>query len=300
MDIPIQESSPSSDIDVDALMEGIDASDGTGERPMTADDVEQPQTPEAQQQQQAQAQAELEFTWNGQSIKAPFSDPRIKQWASQGYDYAQRIQQFNQERQAFENQRKEFGSLESRYKEVDEYAKANPDWWERVEGAYLADKNKLDPSNPINPVLQKFEQKLTEQEKFINSIKEKEQQAFNAQEDAKLDSEIKSIQEKYPDINLSSVDETGKSLELRVLDHAAKNGIKSFQTAFRDLLHDDLLKRTEEKGKLAAQKEMQAKRKAGLLGTSSTPLKGITESRNVKNKSYNDLLDEALSEIQAG
>ncbi len=298
MDIPTQENQAGGgDIDVDSLMEGIDSSDGNDGILMTSDESAPEKAAAASAPQTA---SDLEFTWNGQSIKTPFADPRVKQWASQGYDYAQRIQAFNQERLTFENQRKEFGALETRYKEVDEYAKSNPDWWEKVEGAYLADKNKIDPNNPINPVLQKFEQKLNDQEKFINSIKEKEQQAFNSQEDAKLDSEIKSIQEKYPDISLSTVDETGRSLELRVLDHAAKNGIKSFQTAFRDLLHDDLIKRTEEKGKLSAQKEMQAKRKAGLLGSSPTPIKGVTESRNVKNKSYNDLLDEAMSEIQAG
>lgn len=294
MDIPTQENQAGGDIDVDSLMDGIDSSD-TPEIPMTADDV-----PAKAAAPAPQVASDLEFTWNGQSIKAPFSDPRVKQWASQGYDYAQRIQAFNQERSQFENQRKEFEPLSQRYREVDEYAKANPEWWDKVEGAYLADKNKLDPSNPINPVLQKFEQKLSEQEKFINSIKEKEQQAFNSQEDAKLDTEIKSIQEKYPDISLSAVDESGKSKEMQVLDHAAKNGIKSFKTAFLDLFHDDLIKRTEENGKLSAQKEMQAKRKAGLLGTSPTPVKGITESRNVKNKSYNDLMDEALVEYGLG
>lgn len=296
---PAQDLGGSDDINVDQLLSEIDAGSGAPEIPMTAGDA--PTTPEEPTPTQASAPApapaaqDFEFTWNGKQIKAPITDPRIKQWASQGYDYAQKIAEFNKQKQDFEPLAKRFG-------EVDAYIKENPEWWNHVQQAWETREQQaapqVDPNNPFAQELHKIKSEFTELKQFKDQTLTERQQQIAQQEDQALEGEIKSIQEKYPDLDLSAVDESGKTLEFRVLDHAMKNGIKSFRAAFLDLNHEDLLKRAEERGKSAVTKDIQAKKKAGLLGTTSTPTKGVQDAQNHRNKSYDQLMHEALEEIR--
>ncbi len=93
------------------------------------------------------------------------------------------------------------------------------------------------------------------------------------------------------------VDETGLTLEMRVLNHAQENGINSFRAAFRDFNHEKLVAIAASKAREDATKKRQMDAKNGLLGVSSTPMKGVQSAQNVKNKSYNDLVNEAKAEL---
>ena len=75
---------------------------------------------------------------------------------------------------------------------------------------------------------------------------------------------------------------------------------KGFKAAFRDYMHERLVKDAELKGKESAQQEIQRRNKLGLLGTTPTPLKTIQPAVNLKDKSYEELAREALQELEAG
>lgn len=282
-----------SGIDADALMAQIETSGSVGEQaPAPAP------TPEPQAQPTAQ---ELAFTWNGREIKAPLSDPRIKQWASQGYDYAQRMEAFNKQQQEFKTQQEQINALKERYSPLEEYYSQHPELFNQLvtqyqQGAAQAGLGQ-DPNNPIVQKLAPIEQKLSQVVQFIQSQMAEKQAQLCQEEDQKLEGEIKSIRDEYANLDWNSPQEDGLTLELKVLKHAADNGINSFRAAFRDMMHEHLTKMAEERAAERVVKERQKQTKLGLLGKSPAPKAGLTEAQDLKNKSYDQLMSEAMQEL---
>ena len=75
-----------------------------------------------------------EYQAGGKTIREDLAT--IKKRASQGYHYAQSMQSFNQEKEQWQQQISERESslreMESRWKQYDDYARANPDWEQHV------------------------------------------------------------------------------------------------------------------------------------------------------------------------
>jgi hypothetical protein len=243
--------------------------------------------------------SEFAINRNGELIKVPAHDPRVQQWLSQGYDYAQRMAEFNRQQQELQARAK---SYDERFATVDEFVRTpeGQQWWDHVQSQWQQ-RQAQDASNPIVRELSQLKEKLNEVDQFKNSVVEAQRAQQIAQEDQALESEIKSIREQYPDLDLDAVDPgTGKTLLQQVGEYAIKNGMRSFEPAFIAFNHKALVKREADKAREAAAKEIQAKKKAGLLGSSPTPTKGVgTPSGNLKNRSYQDLAMEGLSEWKA-
>lgn len=277
-----------SEINVDALLSNIES---TGDAHTS---VEPAPAKEATTQPATQvAQPEIDFTWNGKQIKVPANDPRIKQWASQGYDYAQKMSLFQQQQQALKE-------IESKYKPIDDYVRQNPTFWDHVTQSWEQKQQMLtgDPTNPVVQELTGLKQKLTEIEQFKQSIEQERQAQHRQAEDKQLNEDMELIKKEYPDLDLNAVDAaSGKTLEYRVLEFAVNNGLKNFKHAFNLFNHENLIKRAEERGKEAVTKDIQKKTRLGLLGKSSTPTKGLQDAENVKNKTYDQLLREAQAEL---
>jgi hypothetical protein len=236
---------------------------------------------------------EYTFDWNGKQIKAP--EDKVIKWAQQGYDYSQKMQEFNKSKTDYEGQ---IGP----YKMVDEYAKQNPEWWKHVLSQYEAREAEKtqgaegqDASTEGVPDWLKTE--LNELKQFKTEYLSEKQAATQAKEDSTLTEEVQSIQKTYKDLDWKSANETGHTLEQQVLKHMTDKGIGNFKTAFRDYKHDQLLKLELERGKEMATKELQKRTKLGLLGETPTPTKGIRDAQAVKNKTYGDLLEEAKAEL---
>lgn len=256
-----------------------------------------------------QAQPELiEFEHNGRKLKASLED--LKKWAQQGYDYPQKMSQLKQERQKWDQERQGWEKQWGQYRQVDQYAKQNPQWWSRVQelmqnGATQAQAQAQAGAeqNNIQPVLSK----LNEQGQVIQELLGERQQRLQAEqlqkqqsEDTALDTEIKSIREQYKDLDFNQIDAEGKTLEMKVLEHCQKNGIASFKTGFRDFYHDQLIARHEQQAKASLSNQVQNQTKKGVLGQSPTPKKSLTAAADYRNKSYEDLTREALEELGLG
>lgn len=290
-----------SGIDADALMESIE-SGGNTPVPMTHDaQADAPETTQTQPAAQtpgtqappAAAGPEFEtFNWNGREIRA--TKDQIRQWAQMGYNYPQKAEELNKLKTQYEQEY-------SPYKLVDDYAKQNPDWWKHVDASFQARKLGKADGQATGPEptqeLDTLRNQISELTQFKSSFEQAQQKEKETKEDAALADEIKSIRDQFKDLDWSTVDANGFTLEAQVLKHASQTGINSFRAAFRDLKHDDLVKFHADRAKEDAQKDLQKRTKQGLLGTSPTPKTGVSKIENVKSKSYDDALREAKAEL---
>jgi hypothetical protein len=281
------------EIDTQALLASIEAPEQ--ERPMSTPEAEAPET------QQPAAPTwngeEYAFDWNGKRI-IPDSADKLRTWASLGHNYSQRAAELNK-REA------EFKSLEGKYKpyaEVDDYATKNPDWWNFVQEQYakrgqqVPDKvGQLPPElqaalGPINEKLSQFDQFLQAQQQEA-ALKEQTRQ------DEALSTEIESIRKQHPNIDLDARDESGQTLEYRVMAHAQEHGIASFRAAFRDYLHDLLVESAKANAASAQAKAGEVEKRQGILGRSSTPKKVPDDApANVRGRSYDQITQDVLRE----
>lgn len=260
-----------------------------------------PAAPEAQQQQQAAPAApqepqykEYSFPRRGQEVKIKENDPRFQQWLSYGADYDSHISSFKQKQQEFEQQRQQFEQQWTPYKEIDEYARSNPDWWAHVDQSYQQRSQQQQQAVP--PEVQRYlDQKLEPIAKDLPLMKEflQEQQTLKlekqrADEDAQLNQSMKSLQEKYSGLDFATTDESGLSLEARVLNHAVTNGFPTFRAAFLDYYSDQLEMQAEARGREAMQKEAEKRRKIGLLDDNGPASAPQQTPFNRKPQSWND------------
>lgn len=323
----IQNSPASNDsMDVDSLLAGIEGGDDY-EIPMTQNEIPTTGRPQGQDHSPQVSPTPTELVLKGKDgeMKIPFSDPRITQWAQQGRDYAQSMADFNQQKAAFKAEQERVKAFQETYGPIDEWAAANPDQWQKFTqsfnqfrqnpGAYQPQAGaegtqppQGDQNNPLAPyvdaITKQLEQKFSERfnpvaQNVQDLIKARELQKTQ-EEDRQLDAEIAMVKKQYASIDFNTPNADGKSLETLVLEHGAKNGIKNFNTAFRDFYHENLMRLAEERGKEAVSKDLQKRTKLGLLGESPTPKKGLQEVRDIKGKSYDDLLRETYAELGIG
>ncbi len=257
--------------DVDAII-----AQAYGNNSDTSSQQEPIPTPQQQPTPQAPVEPqykEYEFNHRGQAIKIKENDPRFTQWMSQGYDYAQNIADIRTQREDFEKSRNEWEGKWNVYKEIDQYAQKNPDWWNHTEQSY---QQKLSTPNEVpDQVRQYLDQRLQALEpvaqdiplmkQFLQEIQTQKMEKQQQDEDTQLTTAIKSIQTKYPDLDFNAKDESGLSLEARVLQHAQQNGFPTFRGAFLDYYHDSLEKQAEARGKEVLMQEMNKRKKLGLL-----------------------------------
>jgi len=236
------------EVDVDSLLEGIES-----------EGVETPVEVEAQVvSAPVEAPIEHEFVHNGKQIRA--SIDQLKKWAQQGYDYPQKMAEINRQRELASN-------LESSYKPIDDWVKANPDRFEELQSLIHAKKEGYSDLPSDHPLLQKINQF----ESFANEIKSEREAEKNKRDDQALDAEIQSIRERFKDLDWATADADGRTREQLVVNHANKSGLTTFKAAFLDLYHDDLLKAAEARGKEQVVADKQRQLKTGLLSTKKAP-----------------------------
>jgi hypothetical protein len=277
-------------IDVEALLQQIDAP--APERPMSGPE-ETPPTDVAPQTpppvETPPVIQEYEFDWNGRKIKAPIE--KLTKWASQGYDYSQKMESFKAKQAEIEEKAK----LYQKYQQVDEYVKKDPNWWAHVEESWT---NRLASEDPVvQRVKGMLEEQLTPFKEMLAQKEESEKAQKISQEDTALQTEMKSIREKYKDLDFDTPDAEGKSLEHKVLEHGARNNFPSFKAAFLDFYHDQLEKMWEARGREAVSKDAEKRQKLGLSASTPTPKKALADGFDVKGKSYNDLQQEIFERL---
>ena len=280
----------SGEMDVDALLEQVNAPEP--ERPMSGPADEptgQAAKPEAAAPTPVQ---EYEYEFSGRKIKEPID--MILKRAGMGYDYAQKMEAFKREQATFKQGLEDKYKSYDKYKTIDDYVQKDPEWWHHVEQSYQDRLSSEDPT--VKRVKSMLDEELKPVRDLLSQKEQAEQQAKITEEDTRLTQDIKSIREKYADLDFDTPDADGKSLEAKVLAHGAANNYPTFTAAFRDFYHDQLEKMWESRGREAVGKEAQKRHKLGLSGTPQTPKQKSTDGYDVRGKSWNELLSDVLQQ----
>lgn len=256
-------------------------------------DVGAPPAQEVVAPEVQQAQEDYELTVNGRKIKA--NKDQVLKWAQMGYGAPDQIGKLNKQLEAMKADAERYKSYDETYKPIDEWARQNPEKWKELFYSWQTGKQNTQFAQLPPEIIEKLE---TTQEIAKQLMTERQVQE-EKQADEALGGEIEGIRKAYPQFDFDKVvDESGLTLEQKVLDHALKNGIGKFTTAFRDYYHDQLVKVAEEKGKTSLNNNLQKQAREGFIGKAPTSSKQITTPQNLKSKSYSDLANEAIEELR--
>lgn len=287
---------------IDQIYEDAMGSDDMGAMDSPTMD-ESYQEPVAKQQAQEPApqfdmNAEYEYKARGRMIKEPLS--RIIQRASQGYDYSQSMHEFKQRQSEFEEKQLSFDRDYKLYKEIDAYAKQNPELFSRIRDAYENRDNS--PQNKNSESEQRPQEakipdhvlkELNEMKQFREGVLKKQEQERVRAEDDDLDQQVSNTTKQYPDLDFKTPDKSGKNLEYRVLEFATQHGIKDFSVAFKAYYHDEIVKLHADKARTGMAKSIAQKNQRGVVQTPRAKSAGPID---FKNLSYDELSDLGLQE----
>ncbi len=252
----------------------------------------------------------IPYKANGKDLQEPLST--VIQRASMGYNYAQLVQQHKAEQAALDAQKAQLQEQAQKWQQYDEFANSNPQWAEYVRSQWesrfnFGGQNQNQGMDTFGSqqaqqqagIPPEVSNKLREMESFIGQYRQEQQARMQAEQDAELASEISTIQNQYPDIDLKATDPmTGESVEQQVLRHAQTFGISNFRAAFRDFMFDKLQARGQTQAKETVARQMQQQHKNGILGQSNSPmLQTDAGNVNVRNQSYHSLMDMAAKEL---
>lgn len=245
-----------------------------------------------------------ESVWDGKSWAInvggkeaiPESRDQLIAWAQRGYNAPVKIRELQTQLDQWKSKEAQLNELHGKYNEIDDYVRKNPQFWQHVMQAWQNKGQALqDPNNPMAGVVSELQQQVQSLVQYKNQIEQQQTAYRTQQEDVQYMSQLEEMKKTYPKVDFDTKGEDGKSLEYRVLEYANENGIKNFKTAFRDFYHDELQKMAIADAQEKSAKERQKATRAGVLGKSTTPTKGITS--DVRGKSYGDLEREALQEL---
>lgn len=250
-------------------------------------DIESSDREKAQAATTPTVQEVREYALNigGKEIKA--KEDQVLKWATMGYSAPNEIGKLRKELDGWKTKEQWTKEAEARYKAVDDYARANPQWFQFIQNQFQQAQTQAQQANPLLNDLNSLKEE-------VKSLSQYKEAIVTQQEDRALTAEIETVKKKYPKVDLHTPDEAGQTLEYKILDHAQKNGIKNFTTAFKDYMHDELLKQAGDEAKEKLVKDRQAKTKLGILGVSETPTtkKGLYD----KGKSYAQLTNDIIKE----
>ena len=250
---------------------------------------------------------EVEYKANGKTVRESLQEALNR--ASQGYNYAQLMNEFKGKEPTYQKQIEELtGKVTnlSKWEQYDKYAKENPAWNDHVQNMWN-NKNQynsadLDPNDPMTQRIAKLEQALEGISNQYGEKVSKLESIFTEQETAKQDSEfqkeIEGTKTKFGEFDFDKADENGKSVSTYVMEHMVSKRIPNFQTAFLDLYHDQVLTAREQSLREKHAKEVQKRTKQGFIESSSTPRAQRTQPlSNVGSRSWDELKDLALRDL---
>lgn len=221
-----------------------------------------------------------------------------QKWLGFGKHYSQRAAELNQQMKEAQALKEQYQGYDQ-YKPVAEFVNNDPQgaaWWDHVQKQWESRHTFNQPEelketlNPLHSKIQSLESELSDLRQFKDSFTQKEQ-------DQQLDAEISQVKEKFGNVDFSSVDDSGLTLEQRVINYGVKQNLPSFRSAFLDYYHDDLMKINQAGQAENQAKAKQAKAKEGILGQSPTPKTQLSKPENLRSKSYEDLHEEVLAEL---
>lgn len=263
-------------------------------------------TTEAQQEaqdRQERIDAYMKILRDGKEIG--LDEHKAKMYAQKGFDYEKKMHQLRVDKQLFEKEREKYDESYKELKEINEYAKKNPEW-ERFLQEQWAQKQQNDQyggnqqqqfANPQDQQINMLQNQLADVLSRLDSQSQEMNDRKAAELDSRLQGEIDSYKEKYSDFDWKSQDEIGLNLEQRIQQHAIDSGIKNFTAAARDYLWDEHMKRASMNSKEQVGEAVKKQNALGLGKVTKESQMQVKTTDNLRKKSYHDLAAEALAEL---
>jgi len=246
---------------------------------------------------------EAPFTLKYKGKDIGLQDEKFKMYAQKGYDYEQKMHQLRVDRKLWDQQKQKENSQYDELKQINEYTKSNPEFERLIKREWARIQGGGNPSEQLQAQPGQTQHLPPAQQAQLNSILERLdrqdaglRERQRAEKEASIEGAIEGYKEKYSDFDWASKDELGQTLEDRITQHALDNEIKSFQTAANDMLFEEHVKRAQLNSKEKAAKELQKQHKMGLGKVTKESQLQATDVKNVRSKSYNDIVAETLAE----
>lgn len=251
----------------------------------------------------------IEYDWNGKKIVENLD--MLKKRASMGYDYAQKMAAFNQEREKYKGYDQERQTYQQklsqleRWQQYNDYAEKNPQWAKHVEEAWNSRQNMGESTeNQVNPVIQTLQERLASVEALKDEWLTEKQKVQQEGEDKQFVSEIEQTGKKFG-VDFTQSDEQGRTLEYRTLEVMKEMGLDGskpghFEMAFKHMYFDNLVGKNRDAAKEQAAKQALDLKKAGILDVSRTPKSAVKPTAfNPKIHSYDDAMRFAKQDLAA-
>lgn len=240
-------------------------------------------------------QGERVLTYKGKELN--MDDDRFKAYAQKGYDYESKMHQQRVDRKLFDQEREKFQSEMGQLQEINEYAKANPQFealiqreWQKVQAG------QGEPLDPLSEVQVLQHQLRTLQDQVAGQTEANENRRI-AELEAGQETSIATYKDEHADLDWAAKDAEGNTLEDRITHAMLDNGVKNFSIMADHFLKDQLIKRNSIESKEAAAKDIQKAHKAGLGKITPKSMLGVKSSEGVGKKSYDQLMREGMAEL---
>lgn len=269
---------------------------------------EVPQQTEGAEGQEAQAEDEpvVEYVYQGETVKVPLSEAQNK--LQQIHVLNEKFREFNQQKEGWEQERQQAQQIIDRYKQIDEYAQQNPEWFDYVQQqwqkkqAYGDLPTEIDENDPVAQAIlatKRENQELkNELAKFREEIEFSKQSEADQKAEQELRSEIHGVRDEFKSVNFDEPDQHGVSLENRIIKHGLENNM-GFKQAFLDYYYPNLIKLERERAMKEAAENIQKKTKMGVVSRGSGPVPSGSPA-NITGQSWQDLIDSAINEAKGG
>jgi hypothetical protein len=232
---------------------------------------------------------------------------KAKAYAQKGFDYETKMHNLRVERQLFDKERDKNQESFKELKEINDYAKQNPEWERFLHEQWSAkQQEQAQQGNPAyqqqysSPEAQQvavLQNQLNDVLKRLDGQTEEMRDRKAAELDSRLQGEIDSYKEQYSDFDWATQDELGLSLEGKIQQHAIDKGIKGFTAAARDFLWDEHMKRAGMNSKEQVGKAVAKEKALGLGKVTKESQLQTKSAKGVRDKSYADLTAEAMAEL---
>lgn len=258
--------------------------------------------PEAEASGPTPTADEFEYQADGKPWKV--NREKLLELASKGHTSGRAIGRLQKQIEDYQGRFKQYEAWEKDYRPIDEWASKNPEAWKRFFSSWQQAQFGANgqPQNPEAAAQAKAQlppeliQELQASREFREQQIQEKQAIRTERADHNLDQQIKTLRDEFPHIDFDAPDETGNSLEYRVLEFATKNGIPDFEAAFWKLQGRSLMNRAGE----GSRGSIPQKTKAGLLGKDPAPNRGKPVSELIKNRNYDQIHELVMSDLARG
>jgi hypothetical protein len=288
---------------VDSLIEGSFAP----EPPMAAPN-EGTQGSASDQNQVLTDEKGNQWVINHEGKEIPLDEHKFKMYAQKGYNYEGKMHQLRVDRnlhqkesESFSEQRKSWEAETAEMRQIQEFAKQNPQWVETVRQAWVnAQQGGQQQGQSQNPWVNQIGQLQNTVNQLVQRISDQDKQTQMrsvAEKEATLDTQIAKYKDENPSFDWNTADEMGMNLEKRIMQFAIDEGIKNVEHAAKLFHWDEHMKRTQLSAKEQVGKDIQRQQKLGLGTPTAKSQLQLKRTESVRGKSYDDIASEALKEL---